>query len=65
MSWQPSYQEVFRLVEQLSPEEQVRLVVEIRERFQGFGLWQNRPDIVDPELYVLHLREEEARKRER
>lgn len=62
MSWQPSYQEVFRLVEQLSPEEQVRLVVEIRERFQGFGLWQNRPDIVDPELYVLHLREEEVRK---
>ncbi len=62
MSWQPSYHEVLRLVEQLSPEEQVRLAVEIRERFQGFGMWQNRPDVENPELYVLHLREEEAKK---
>ena len=62
MSWQPSYHEVLRLVEQLSPEEQVRLAVEIRERFQGFGMWQNRPDVENPELYFLHLREEEAKK---
>lgn len=62
MSWQPSYQEVLHLVEHLSPEEQARLIVEIRERSQGFGMWRSRPDIVDPELYVLRLREKEAKK---
>ena len=62
MAWQPSYQEVLHLVEQLSPEEQAQLVVEIRERSQGFGMWQNRPDVENPELYVLRLREEEAKK---
>ncbi len=62
MSRQPSYQEVLHFVEQLSLEEQARLIVEIRERSQGFGMWQNRPDIVDPELYVLRLREEDSKK---
>ena len=61
MSMQPSYQEVLRLAEQLSPEEQARLIVEIRERSQGFGMWQNRPDVADPELYVLRLREEDTK----
>ena len=63
MSWQPSYQEVFHLVAQLAPEEQARLIVEIRERSQGFGMWQNRPDVENPEMYVLRLREEEAKKK--
>ncbi len=62
MSQQPSYQEVLQLVEQLSLAEQAQLVVEIRERSQGFGMWQNRPDVENPELYVLRLREEDAKK---
>lgn len=61
MSVQPSYSEVLHLVEQLTAEEQVRLIVEIRERSQGFGMWKDRVDLADPELYVLRLREEEAK----
>jgi len=60
MSTQPSYAEVLHLVEQLTPEEQARLVVELRERSQGFGMWKERADLTDPELYVLRLREEDA-----
>lgn len=62
MSQQPSYQEVLHLVEQLSLEEQAQLIVEIRERSQGFSIWQNRPDVENPELYVLRLREEDSKK---
>ena len=62
MAWRPSYQEVLHLVEQLSPEEQAQLIVEIRERSQGFGIWQSRPDVENPELYVLRLREEDSKK---
>lgn len=62
MSVQPSYSEVLRLVEQLTPEEQARLIVEIRERSQGFGMWGDRADLVDPELYVLRMREEDSKR---
>ena len=62
MSASPSYEEVRGLVEQLTAEEQARLVVEIRERSQGFGMWRHRPDLADPELYVLRMREEDAKR---
>jgi hypothetical protein len=62
MSAHPSYSEVLRLVEQLTPEEQARLIVEIRERSQGFGMWQDRADLADPELYILRMREEESKR---
>lgn len=61
MSVHPSYVEVLHLAEQLTAEEQARLIAEIRERSQGFGMWKDRADLVDPELYVLRLREEEAK----
>ena len=61
MSVAPSYEEVLGLVEQLTPEEQARLIVEIRERSQGFGMWRYRPDLADPELYVMRMREEDAK----
>lgn len=61
MSAQPSYAEVLHLVEQLTPEEQARLIVEIRERTDGFGMWRARADLADPELYVLRLREEDSK----
>lgn len=60
MSAQPSYQEVLNLVEQLTPGEQARLIAEIRERSQGFGMWKDRTECADPELYVLRIREEDA-----
>ena len=28
------------------------------ENNAGFGMWKDRADLADPELYVLHLREE-------
>lgn len=62
MSVQPSYSEVLDLVEQLTPEEQARLIVEIRERSQGFGMWRDRADLSDPELYVLRMREEDSKR---
>ena len=61
MSAQPSYTDVLHLVEQLTPE-QARLVLEIRERSHGFGMWKDRADLADPELYVLRLREEEGKR---
>ena len=61
LSVHPSYAEVLHLVEQLTLEEQARLIVEVRERSQGFGMWQNRTDLADPELYVLRIREEDAK----
>jgi len=63
MSAQLSYAEVLHLVEQLTPEEQARLIVELRERSQGFGMWKDRPDLADPELYLLRIREEDARRK--
>jgi hypothetical protein len=60
MSVHPSYSEVLHLVEQLTPEEQARLIVEVRERSQGFGMWRERADLADPELYVLRIREEDT-----
>ena len=42
MSAQPSYAEVLHLVEQLTPEEQARLVLEIRERSHGFDMERPR-----------------------
>ena len=39
----------------------MQLIVEIRERSQGLGIWQNRPDVENPELYVLRLREEDSK----
>ena len=42
------HSEVLQLVEQLTPEEQARLIVEIRERSQGFGIWKERADLADP-----------------
>lgn len=62
MSVQPSYAEVLDLVEQLTAEEQARLIVEIRERSQGFGMWKDRADLTDPELHVLRMREEDAKR---
>lgn len=62
MSVAPLYEEVLGLVEQLTPEEQARLIVEIRERSQGFGMWRDRADLADPELYVLRMREEDAKR---
>ncbi len=61
MSAHPSYSEVLQLVEQLTPEEQARLIIEIHERSQGFGMWKERADLADPELYILRIREEEAK----
>ena len=61
MAAQPSYAEVLHQVEQLSVEEQARLIGEVRERLQGFGMWQDRADMADPELYVERLREEESK----
>jgi hypothetical protein len=60
MSAHPLYSEVLQLVEQLTLEEQARLIVEIRERSQGFGMWKDRADLADPELYVLRIREEDS-----
>lgn len=62
MSAHPSYSEVLHLVEQLTPEEQARLIIEVRERSQGFGMWRDRTDLADPELYVLRIREEDAKR---
>jgi hypothetical protein len=62
MSVHSSYSEVLHLVEQLTPEEQARLIVEVRERSQGFGMWRERADLADPELYVLRIREEDAKR---
>jgi hypothetical protein len=57
-----TYSEVLHLVEQLTPEEQACLLVEVRERSQGFGMWRERADLADPELYMLRIREEDAKR---
>jgi len=61
MAVQTSYDEVLHQVQQLTVEEQARLIQEVRERLQGFGMWQDRVDMADPELYVQRLREEDGR----
>lgn len=62
MAIQPLYDDVLQQVERLSVEEQARLIQEVRERLQGFGMWHDRTDIADPELYVQRIREEESRR---
>ena len=61
MAAPPSYIEVLHQVEQLSVEEQARLVREVRERLQGFGMWQDRTDMADPESYVQRIREQDGK----
>lgn len=60
MAAQLSYDEVLHQVEQLSAEEQARLIRALRERLQGFGMWQDRMDMADPETYVERLREADS-----
>ena len=62
MAAQLSYAGILHQVEQLSVEEQARLIQEVRERLQGFGMWQDRTDMADPELYVQRLREEDSKR---
>ena len=62
MAAQLSYTEILHQVEQLSVEEQARLIQEVRERLQGFGMWQDRADMAAPELYVERLREEDRKR---
>ena len=61
MAAQLSYADILHQVEQLSVEEQARLIQDVRERLQGFGMWQDRTDMANPELYVQRLREEDSR----
>ena len=62
MAAQLSYTEILHQVEQLSVKEQARLIQEVRERLQGFGMWQDRADMADPELYVERLRDEDSKR---
>lgn len=48
---------LLELVSRLSLDEQARLVSEIRDRTEGFGMWKHRHDLKDPEDHVLRLRE--------
>lgn len=51
------YDNVLELASHLSIEEQARLVAELRDKTEGFGMWRYRPDLKDPEEYLLKLRE--------
>lgn len=51
------YDNVLELATHLSIEEQARLVAELRDKTEGFGMWRYRPDLKDPEEYLLKLRE--------
>jgi hypothetical protein len=62
MAAQLSYADILHQVEQLSVEEQARLIQEVRERLLGFGMWQDRTDMADPELYFQRLREAESKR---
>ena len=53
----PKYDNVLELASRLSIEEQAHLVVELRDKTEGFGMWKYRPDLKDPEEYLLKLRE--------
>lgn len=55
-----SYQEVLRLVEQLTPVEQAQLLDELRDRLLGFGMWSDRREMEDIKSYVEELRAEES-----
>jgi hypothetical protein len=51
------YDNILELISHLSPDEQARLIAEIRDRTEGFGMWKHRSDLKDPEDYLLRLRE--------
>jgi len=58
---QVDYQQVLDLANQLTPIEQVQLILTLRDRLLGFGMWEEVREIEDIETYVEDLRTAESR----
>ena len=58
---QADYQQVLYLANQLAPSEQVQLILDLRDRLLGFGMWEEVKEMEDIETYVEELRTAESR----
>ncbi len=56
---QADYQQVLDLAAQLTPPEQVELILTLRDKLLGFGMWEGVKE--DIETYVEELRAAESR----
>ena len=61
MAQQADYQQVLYLANQLAPSEQVQLILTLRDRLLGFGMWGEVKEMEDIETYVEELRVAESR----
>ena len=55
------YQQVLYLADQLTPSEQLQLILALRDRLLGFGMWERVKEMEDIETYVEKLRVAESR----
>ena len=53
---QADYQQVLYLANQLTPPEQIRLILTLRDRLLGFGMWKEVKEMEDIETYLEELR---------
>jgi len=58
---QADYQQVLYLANQLTLSEQVQLILDLRDRLLGFGMWEEVKEMEDIEAYVEELRTVESR----
>ena len=57
---QADYQQVLYLANQLTPFEQIQLILTLRDRLLGFGMWKEVKEIEDIENYVEEFRVAES-----
>jgi hypothetical protein len=57
---QVDYQQVLYLANQLTPSEQVQLILTLRDRLLGFGMWEEIKEMEDIETYLEELRTAES-----
>jgi len=60
MAQQADYQQVLYLANQLVPSEQVQLILTLRDRLLGFGMWGEVKEMEDFETYLEELRVAES-----
>lgn len=58
---QTDYQQVLYLANQLTLSEQVQLILTLRDRLLGFGMWEGVKEMEDIETYLEELRAAESR----
>ena len=57
---QADYQQVLYLANQLTPFEQIQLILTLRDRLLGFGMWKEIQEMEDIETSVEELRVSES-----